>query len=97
MSKRLSHRQSQWFLTAWLLIPIALIAGLMWVVVIWMKSGPLGGWNPPRVGAGAGDTGGANAIGEAIEKSHHRSAEKADSEAANSADETDSPPSADGG
>lgn len=49
-------------LTGWLVLPIAMFAGLLaWIFVT--KGAPKA-MNEPPVGAGAGDTGGANAIGE---------------------------------
>ncbi|QQS08748.1 MAG: alpha/beta hydrolase [Phycisphaerales bacterium] len=48
-------------LTAFLLAPVVLFVGLMWVIAL---SKPL--MDAPPVGAGAGGTGGANAIGELL-------------------------------
>lgn len=51
-------------LTGWLLFPILVFAGLVgWIFVT--KGAPKA-MNEPPVGAGAGDTGGANAIGEML-------------------------------
>jgi hypothetical protein len=51
-------------LTAWLVLPLAMVAGVTWYVVA-MYSKPKV-MNAPAVGAGAGDTGGANALGERL-------------------------------
>ena len=51
--------------TAWLLLPIAIIAGLMaWIFQSMDKDRLMA--DAPAVGAGAGDTGGANALGQLI-------------------------------
>lgn len=51
--------------TAWLLLPIAIIAGLMvWIFHSMDKDRLMA--DAPAVGAGAGDTGGANALGQLI-------------------------------
>lgn len=47
-----------------------MIAGLMYAVSYWIQRGPVGGEKLPPVGAGAGDTGGANALGEARRRAH---------------------------
>lgn len=49
-------------LTLWLFAPIALVAGLSVWIVASMRGQPL--MDVPAVGAGAGQTGGANALGE---------------------------------
>jgi hypothetical protein len=49
-------------LTGWLLLPILVFAGL--VAWIFVSVGKPKAMNEPPVGAGAGDTGGANALGE---------------------------------
>ncbi len=64
------------FLTLWLSVPVVMIAGLMYAVSYWVDHGPAGGWRPERVGAGAGETGGANAIGE-LRKKHDKDREAA--------------------
>jgi hypothetical protein len=51
-------------LTGWLLLPILVFAGL--VAWIFVSVGKPKAMNEPPVGAGAGDTGGANALGEFI-------------------------------
>eukprot|EP01026_Neomeris_dumetosa_P066580 TRINITY_DN64578_c0_g1_i5.p5 TRINITY_DN64578_c0_g1~~TRINITY_DN64578_c0_g1_i5.p5 ORF type:complete len:105 (+),score=15.80 TRINITY_DN64578_c0_g1_i5:384-698(+) len=47
-------------------MPVLLIAGLMYAVAWSIDHGPAEGQKRDPVGAGAGDTGGANAIGEAL-------------------------------
>jgi hypothetical protein len=51
-------------LTGWLLLPILVFAGL--VAWIFVSVGKPKAMNEPPVGAGAGDTGGANALGELL-------------------------------
>jgi len=51
-------------LTGFVLSPIVVLVALCWAIAISIKEPRK--WNPPAVGAGAGDTGGANAIGEWI-------------------------------
>ncbi len=84
-------RKSQILLTIWFSIPVLLIAGLMYAVAYSIDHGPA--WNPKRVGAGAGDTGGANAIGEYLRR---RDREDSDSEEPetkdDSADDPEQPP-----
>lgn len=61
MSSKLRQRL---LLTGWLVLPILVFAGLVgWIFVT--KGSPKA-MNEPPVGAGAGDTGGANAIGEML-------------------------------
>lgn len=55
-------RISKSALTVWLIAPIALVAGLSVWIVVSMRGEPL--MDAPPVGAGAGQTGGANALGE---------------------------------
>jgi len=60
-------RKQTVLLTAWLAAPIVLIVGLtVWVIVSMRAGSPMG--MAPGVGAGAQDTGGANAIGEIMAK-----------------------------
>ncbi len=62
-------RKSQILLTIWLSLPVLLIAGLMYAVAWSIDHGPVEGQPREPVGAGGGDTGGANAIGEALRDS----------------------------
>lgn len=60
-------------LTAFLLTPVAAIFILVWAIIVSLRTGPE--MRAPRVGAGAGDTGGANAFADLIagRKSHPES------------------------
>ncbi|MEQ8850583.1 MAG: hypothetical protein RIB32_02225 [Phycisphaerales bacterium] len=49
-------------LTLWLIFPLAVMGGLVWVIVATV--GAPKKMDVPAVGPGAGDTGGANALGE---------------------------------
>jgi hypothetical protein len=61
-------RRKQYLLTAFLLAPLALVVLLIVLIARSLEHPPQ---KQPPIGAGAGDTGGANAVGEALE---HRSA-----------------------
>lgn len=61
-----ARRRKNILLTLWLVTPFLLIAGLLYAVAYFIQAGPKTGEKPPAVGAGAGETGGANAIGEAL-------------------------------
>lgn len=50
------------FLTGWLIAPIVIVAGLCTWIIVSMRQPPK--MDAPPVGAGAGHTGGANALGE---------------------------------
>ncbi len=56
-------RRQNVLLSIWLILPILIIGLLIWAIALSLA-------NPPRkmtpIGAGAGDTGGANAVGEAL-------------------------------
>ena len=65
-----ARRKRQVMLTLWLCAPVFMIAALMYSVTYWVNHGPAGDWHPQHIGAGAGHTGGANAIGEALEHKH---------------------------
>ena len=83
-------RKSQILLTIWFSIPVLLIAGLMYALAYSIDHGPA--WNPKRVGAGAGDTGGANAIGEYLRGRYREVPEVPDQDDSDSeADSTDDP------
>lgn len=83
-------RKSQILLTIWFSIPVLLIAGLMYAVAYSIDHGPA--WNPKRVGAGAGDTGGANAIGEFLRGRDREEPEEPEPENSDSKDDsTDDP------
>ncbi|MEM1331058.1 MAG: hypothetical protein AAGG07_10900 [Planctomycetota bacterium] len=59
-------RKQTLFLSLWIAFPIAVISGLMWwIVASFDTERPM---MAEPVGAGAGETGGANAIGEAIRR-----------------------------
>lgn len=51
---------------AFVLSPLAVLAILCWLIVVSLQAGPA--MENAHVGAGAGDTGGANAIGEMLER-----------------------------
>lgn len=51
-------------LTLWLLAPFAVLALIIGWIFYSLRAGPK--MDEPGVGAGAGDTGGANAIGEML-------------------------------
>ena len=51
-------------LTLWLLMPLAIVALLMWFIFASFQAGPA--MDARAVGQGARDTGGANAIGEML-------------------------------
>ena len=53
-------------LTLWLLGPFAVLALLIGWIFYSLRAGPV--MDEPGVGAGAGDTGGANAIGEMLKR-----------------------------
>lgn len=57
-------RKQNVFLTAWLTAPILVVALLCYWIIVSLQSGPK--MNAEPVGAGAGRTGGANAIGELL-------------------------------
>lgn len=56
-------RRQNILLSVWLLLPLAIIGLLMWAIVLSLSNPPS---KLPPVGAGAGDTGGANGIGQAL-------------------------------
>ncbi len=55
-------------LTLWVLAPFAVLAVLVSWIFYSLRAGPM--MDEPGVGAGAGDTGGANAIGEMLKHRH---------------------------
>ncbi|MEM9065251.1 MAG: hypothetical protein AAGB51_07155 [Planctomycetota bacterium] len=58
-------RKQNVLLLTWLALPLVIIVGLMaWIMVTFRDDKPMA--DAPPVGAGAGDTGGANAIGELL-------------------------------
>ncbi len=57
-------RKQNVILTAWLSAPILAVALLCYWIVVSLQTGPK--MNEPAVGAGHGQTGGANAIGELL-------------------------------
>ena len=58
------HAKQNVLLTLWLLAPIAVLAIIVGWIFVSLRAGPK--MDEPGVGAGAGDTGGANAIGEML-------------------------------
>ncbi|MEZ6241835.1 MAG: hypothetical protein R3B57_02230 [Phycisphaerales bacterium] len=66
------HAKQNVLLTIWLVLPWIIIGLLIYWIFVSFQKGPA--MHEPGVGAGAGDTGGANAIGEML---HH---EKSDDE-----------------
>lgn len=65
-------------LTLWLLAPIAVVGLLITFIYLSFAKGPL--MHEPGVGAGAGDAGGANAIGQMIEDEQKRNTDAAPDE-----------------
>ncbi len=63
-SERPASRTRRWALTLYLLAPLAVLAGLCWAIVYSLEHGVKLVGKPH--GAGAGATGGANAIGELL-------------------------------
>lgn len=59
-----SMNKKQIALTAYVLSPVIVLVALCWTIAVSIQQPRK--WNPPPVGAGAGDTGGANALGEWI-------------------------------
>lgn len=57
-------------LTAWLVSPILVVAFLCFWIVVSLQEGPK--MDAPAVGAGSGETGGANAIGEMLARRRAR-------------------------
>lgn len=64
------------WLTVFLLTPVVLVAGLMVAVFVSLQDGGIEKMQP--VGAGAGDTGGANAIGEYFSHRAHHEVDEAE-------------------
>ncbi len=69
------HAKQNVLLTLWLLAPFAVLAMIVGWIFYSLRAGPK--MDEPGVGAGAGDTGGANAIGEML-KSDSNSDEGSD-------------------
>lgn len=82
----LSHRSKNWMLTLWLIGPLAAVVLL--VAVIALRDPNSIRMVAPAVGAGAGNTGGANAIGEMLaghKATHNANAPAPDAAAPNAA------------
>ncbi len=68
------HAKQNLLLTIWLVTPLVVIGLLMYWIFASFRTGPA--MHEPGVGAGAGDAGGANAVGEML---HDENADERDS------------------
>lgn len=73
---------------AWIVLPVVVVVGLCWWIFyggVLDRVDELPMRDAPRVGAGAGDTGGANAVGESFRERREAGAEPRAGDGANRA------------